>query len=196
MIRHLADADAAEAAVLITESIQYADAQAKINTGNPDALAFPNTVSRNWTAADVLGLKAFFPTSAAYFENGRMMSVTIAKIADGVFRPIIGGTRISEIIPAEHEAYLYMPLRLLVPRAIAAGVTEQATLYDPRHANLAASLRRFSNANSSTIKKVGNLEEYRTPFILTEIMAKSALLEGRNDATGGGETGDVTPIGE
>lgn len=180
--RHMTVDDAGEAAVLITESIQYADAQAKLATGDPDALAFPAILHRVWTADDVLGHRDKFPTSAVYEERGRMMAVTIAQHATvagtRVFQPVIGGIRISEIAPDEHEAYLYMPLRMLVPEAIAQGIHEHYVLYDPRHQNLDASLKRFSTANG--IRDVGQLREYRGPLRLDEITGRSRQIEGRD----------------
>lgn len=178
-VRHITEKDAAEAAELISQSIQYADAEAKRRTGDVDALAFPPALNRVWSAADVLGHKEKFDTSAAMFEDGRMMAVVIAHHGGGIFRPIIGGTRIDAIKPEQHEAYLYYPLRLLAAEAIAAGITEQETLYDPQHVNLDDSLKRFPT--KGTVEDRGALRAYRSPLVLGEIRAMSVSLDTRSD---------------
>lgn len=187
-VEHMTEKDAAESAELISMSIQYADSEAKRRTGNPDALAFPAALNRVWRAEDVLGHREKFPTSAIYREGGRAMAVVIAQhvVRDGVrvFNPVIGGTRISEIKPEEHEAYLYKPLELLVPEALALGITETVVIFDPGHKNLEDSLRTFSTANDQTIRDRGAVREYRTPLRLDEIRAKSAPLEGRDISAG------------
>ena len=125
-----------------------------------------------------------------YEESGVIMSLVTYRLVriDGAlwFQPIDGAIRASRIPDAEHEAYLYMPLRGAVPEAMAQGVTSTLVHFSAAHARLDTSLRGFSTADDTTIVDKGDgSKEYRTPLRLDEITAKSAPIEGRDiTATG------------
>lgn len=181
MIDKLTVLDAAEAAVLVTESIEYADAHA---TGG---LAFPAALNRAWRASDVLGHQEHFDTSWAYREGGRMMAVVIGAIeqvrGQAWYRIIIGATRISEIIEAEHAAYLSMPLREALPDARARfGVVGTHLTYIPAHGRLDAYMKSWSRSNGETVREGGELTEVFLPMSegVPEIVARTQILEGRD----------------
>ena len=171
-IRKLTNKDAAEAAILITENIAYADEQAKAVYG-PDALAFPGGLARQWTERDVLAMEQYLDTSWGYFEDDRLMAVIYGTMETrrGApwYRVIIGAIRISAIKPEEHVAYLTKPLTVALPDARDRfGSQGGHAVYPPEHVRMEAYVQGFQRAKDGeqvTYDRGDGMREVFLPFL-------------------------------